>query len=81
MPRRVLKGTVVSAKGDKTISVSVVRRVMHPVYKKYINKTKKFAAHDEKNAANEGDIVEIQECKPISKTKTWELVATTSEQK
>jgi len=81
MPRRVLKGTVVSAKGDKTISVSVVRRVMHPVYKKYINKTKKFAAHDAKNAANEGDIVEIQECKPISKTKTWELVATTSEQK
>ncbi len=81
MPRRVLRGTVVSAKGDKTITVSVVRRVMHPVYKKYINKSKKFAAHDDDNAAKEGDIVEIQECKPISKTKTWELIATTSEQK
>tara|TARA_R110002050_G_scaffold118195_4_gene235481 strand:+ start:4932 stop:5177 length:246 start_codon:yes stop_codon:yes gene_type:complete len=81
MPRRVLRGTVVSAKGDKTITVSVVRRVMHPVYKKYINKSKKFAAHDNDNVAKEGDIVEIQECKPISKTKTWELIATTSEQK
>jgi small subunit ribosomal protein S17 len=81
MPRRVLKGTVVSAKGDKTITVSVVRRVMHPVYKKYINKSKKFAAHDAENAAKEGDIVEIQECKPISKSKKWELIATPNEQK
>lgn len=81
MPRRVLKGTVVSAKGDKTITVSVVRRIMHPVYKKYINKSKKFAAHDAKNEAKEGDIVEICECKPISKSKKWELVATSGQQK
>jgi small subunit ribosomal protein S17 len=71
MPRRVLKGTVVSDKGDKTIIVSVSRRLMHPVYKKYVTRSKKYAAHDEQNLAKMGDEVEIQECRPISKTKTW----------
>lgn len=76
MPRRVLKGTVVSDKGDKTIVVSVSRRLMHPVYKKYITQSKKYAAHDAENMAKAGDEVEIQECRPISKRKTWTLVKT-----
>lgn len=74
MPRRVLNGVVVSDKGNKTIVVSVSRRLMHPVYKKYITRTKKYAAHDEANQACVGDTVEIEECRPISKTKTWMLV-------
>ena len=74
MPKRVLQGTVVSTKSDKTISVSVVRKVMHPVYKKYIKRTKKYAVHDEKNICKIGQIVKIQENKPISKTKCWILV-------
>jgi small subunit ribosomal protein S17 len=74
MPRRVLQGTVVSDKGDKTITVLVERRIMHPVYKKYIRKSKKYAAHDEKNARKVGDVVEIIECAPISKRKRWTLV-------
>ena len=74
MPKRILQGVVVSAKSDKTISVSVVRKVMHPVYKKYIKKTKKYAAHDEKNSCQVGQLVKIQEHKPISKTKKWILV-------
>lgn len=76
MPRRVLKGTVVSDKGDKTIVVSVSRRLMHPVYKKYITRSKKYAAHDADNQAKMGDEVEIQECRPISKRKTWTLMNT-----
>jgi small subunit ribosomal protein S17 len=71
MPRRVLKGIVVSDKGDKTIIVSVSRRLMHPAYKKYVTRSKRYAAHDEQNQARMGDQVEIQECRPISKTKTW----------
>ncbi|HCI48543.1 MAG: 30S ribosomal protein S17 [Alphaproteobacteria bacterium RIFCSPLOWO2_01_FULL_45_8] len=71
MPRRVLKGVVVSDKADKTIIVKVDRRFMHQVYKKYITKSKRYAAHDEKNAFAEGDIVNIEECRPISKRKTW----------
>ena len=74
MPRRVLQGTVVSDKGEKTITVLVERRVMHPIYKKYIRKSKKYAAHDEKNAHKVGDVVEIIECAPISKRKRWTLV-------
>ena len=68
MPKRILTGTVVSNKMDMTISVSVVRKIMHPVYKKYIKRTKKYAAHDEKNLCKIGEIVKIQENKPIS---TW----------
>lgn len=74
MPRRVLQGTVVSDKGDKTITVLVERRVMHPLYKKYIRKSKKYAAHDENNSRKIGDVVEIIECRPISKRKRWTLV-------
>ncbi|HAC33885.1 MAG TPA: 30S ribosomal protein S17 [Gammaproteobacteria bacterium] len=71
-PRKAL-GTVVSAKMDKSISVLVERRLQHPLYKKYIRKSTRFHAHDESNECNEGDIVEIVETRPISKTKTWRL--------
>jgi small subunit ribosomal protein S17 len=75
MPRRVLAGTVVSDKSDKTITVLVERRVMHPVYKKFITRSKKYAAHDEDNRCKIGDKVQIQECRPISKRKCWIVVA------
>lgn len=74
MPRRVLQGTVVSDKGDKTVVISVQRRMLHPVYKKFINRSKKYAAHDELNTYKIGDVVRIQECRPISKRKCWEVV-------
>jgi small subunit ribosomal protein S17 len=74
MPRRVLTGTVVSDKTQKTVIVRVGRRVMHPLYKKIVSKSKKYAAHDEANACKVGDTVKIRECRPISKTKTWEVV-------
>ena len=75
MPRRVLQGTVVSDKANKTVIVAVERRVMHPVYKKFIRRTKRYAAHDEANASKTGDKVFIRECRPISKTKRWEVVS------
>lgn len=74
MPRRMLQGVVVSDKMDKTVTVQVERRVMHPIYKKYIKRSKKYAAHDEKNAYKIGDVVQIQECAPISKRKSWTVV-------
>jgi len=74
MPRRVLQGTVVSDKNAKTVIVSVERRVMHPVYKKFIRRSKRFQAHDEANACKVGDVVYIRECRPISKNKRWEVV-------
>ncbi len=74
MPKRVLQGIVVSDKQDKTVTVLVERRVMHPVYKKYLRKSKKYAAHDETNSVKEGEIIRIRECRPISKRKTWEVV-------
>ena len=74
MPKRILQGDVISNKAEKTVSVSVVRKIMHPVYKKYIKRTKKYAVHDEKNSCKLGDIVRIQENKPISKTKKWVLI-------
>lgn len=74
MPRRVLQGTVVSDKTDKTITVLVERRVLHPVYKKYVRQSKKYAAHDELNSAKIGETVSIKECRPISKTKSWVLI-------
>lgn len=76
MPKRILQGTVVSDKGDKTVIVKVERRVMHPLYKKYIRRSKRYAAHDADNQFKTGDIVRIQECRPISKTKTWEVLGT-----
>ena len=74
MPRRVLNGIVVGDKAHKTVIVRVERRVMHPVYKKFIRRSKKYAAHDEENRFKIGDAVTIRECRPISKTKTWEVI-------
>lgn len=74
MPRRILQGKVTSAKRDKTITVEVERRVLHPLYRKFIKRSKKYSAHDEQNVCKEGDTVKIRECRPISKHKTWELV-------
>jgi small subunit ribosomal protein S17 len=75
MPRRVLQGIVVSDKMDKTIVVQVERRVMDPIYKKFVRRTKKYAAHDENNVHKVGETVRIRECRPISKRKRWEVVA------
>lgn len=75
MPKRILQGVVVSDKQDKTVVVSVERQVMHPVYKKFVKKSKKYAAHDENNQYKVGDIVWIEESKPYSKTKTWTVVS------
>ena len=74
MPKRILQGTVTSAKNDQTVTVSVERRFTHPVLKKTIRKSKKYRAHDEANTYKEGDAVRIQECAPKSKTKRWEVV-------
>ncbi len=71
MPKRILRGVVISNKADKTVTVLVKRKVMHPVYKKYINKSKKYSAHDENNKCEIGQAVSIIENRPISKTKTW----------
>ena len=74
MPKRVLTGRVTSDKMDKTITVLVDRRVMHPLYKKFIRRSKKYAAHDEANLCKTGDTVRIEECRPISKRKTWLVI-------
>lgn len=74
MPRRVMQGVVVSDKADQTIVVKVERRVMHPLYKKFIRRSKRYLAHDESNAAKVGDLVRIRECRPISKRKCWEIM-------
>ena len=74
MPKRVLKGVVVSDKSDKTITVLVSRKVMHPVYKKYIKKSKKYLVHDKDNKFKNGETVNIQENIPISKTKKWIVI-------
>ena len=74
MPRRVLTGRVTSDKMDKTITVLVNRRVIHPLYKKFIRRSKGYAAHDEQNLCKVGDAVRIEECRPISKRKTWLLI-------
>jgi len=75
MPKRVLTGVVVSDKANKTVIVRVERRVMHPVYKKFIMRSKKYAAHDEANTFKTGDLVRIEESRPISKTKRWVVLA------
>ena len=72
--RRVLQGTVVSDKMAKTITVSVERVLKHPKYKKYIRRNKRYHAHDESQEARVGDVVEIMECRPLSKIKRWRLV-------
>jgi small subunit ribosomal protein S17 len=74
MPKRVLTGTVVSDKGDKTVVVRVERRVKHPLYGKIIKLSKKYHAHDEGNAFRQGEQVRIQECAPVSKLKSWTVL-------
>ena len=71
MSRRVLQGVVVSDAGDKTVIVKVERRVMHEIYKKFITHSKKYAAHDETNRWRKGDLVRIEESRPLSKRKHW----------
>ena len=75
MPKRILQGVVTSDANAQTVTVSVERRFKHPVMQKTIRKSKKYRAHDEKNAFNVGDIVRIQECAPKSKTKRWEVIS------
>ena len=74
MSKKVLKGKVTSAKSNKTIVVEVTRKFKHPFYEKVISRSKKYHAHDEKNKFKEGDLVQIVECKPFSKKKTWEVI-------
>jgi len=75
MPKRVLQGTVVSDKGEKTVVVKVERAYLHPLFKKTIRRSKNYHAHDEKNAHKVGEKVRIQECPPKSKLKRWEVVS------
>lgn len=71
MPRRVLEGRVVSDAMEKTVTVLVERKTMHPIYKKYVKQSAKYAAHDESNMFRVGDVVTIEECRPLSKRKSW----------
>jgi len=73
MPRRLLQGEIVSAKSDKTIVVNVERKFRHPLYGKFVKHSKKYKAHDENNTGKVGEIVVIEEHRPISKTKAWIL--------
>ena len=75
MPKRILIGTVTSDKTDKTVTVLVERRVKHPLYGKIMRRSKKYHAHDEANEYKEGETVRIEEIAPISKTKTWKVIA------
>ena len=75
MPKHILSGVVTSNQNEQTITVSVERRFKHVLLQKTIRKSKKYRAHDEKNAFNVGDLVRIQECAPKSKTKRWEVIA------
>jgi small subunit ribosomal protein S17 len=74
MPKRIMQGTVVSDKAEKTIVVRVDRRFMHRLYKKVIRRSKRYTAHDETNVHKVGDVVRIQECRPISKRKRWQVI-------
>jgi len=74
MPKRILTGTVVSDKGDKTVVVNVERKVKHPLYGKIIRRSKKYHAHDENNEIKLGETVRIEETRPISKLKTWKVL-------
>jgi small subunit ribosomal protein S17 len=75
MAKRMLQGVVVSDLCNKTVTVDVERKVKHPLYGKFIMRTKKYHAHDETNEVKNGDLVKIQESKPFSKTKRWKVVA------
>lgn len=74
MPKRILQGVVVSDKGNKTVVVKVERRFPDPVMGKTVQRSKKYHAHDENNVFSVGETVRIQECRPISKTKSWEVI-------
>jgi small subunit ribosomal protein S17 len=74
MPRRILNGKVIKKSGDKTISVLVTRQTTHPIYKKIIRLSKKYLAHDNDNSISVGDSVKIQETRPLSKSKSWEVI-------
>ena len=74
MPKRILTGKVTSSGANKTITVVVERKIMHPMYKKFVTKSKKFAVHDSQNKFKEGDVVNIKECTPISKSKRFEVI-------
>lgn len=78
MPKRILQGTVVSDKNDKTVTVLVERRFTHPLMKKTVRSSKKYRAHDVDNSHKVGDVVRIVECRPISKNKCWEVVTEAS---
>ena len=75
MTKKILKGKVTSSKNNKTVVVEVTRKFKHPFYAKVISRSKKYHAHDEENKLKEGDKVEIIECKPYSKKKTWEIIS------
>ncbi len=74
MPKRILQGAVVSDANDKTVTVLVERRFMHPMVKKVVRRSKKYRAHDENNNFKVGDVVRIEECRPISKNKSWTVI-------
>ena len=78
MPKRILQGVVVSDKNDKTVVVKVERRYIHPLFKKTVRRTKKYHAHDEANAYKVGDVVRIQEGRPVSKNKCWYVIGSAS---
>ena len=78
MPKRIMQGVVVSAKMEKTIVVNVERKFPHPLYKKFIKRSKRYHVHDEDNQFKMGDIVKIQECRPLSKSKRWEVISGSS---
>jgi len=79
MPKRILQGVVVSDKNDKTVVVRIERRFDHPLLGKVVRRSKRYHAHDEGNACKVGDTVRIEECRPISKSKTWRVVENTSQ--
>ena len=74
MPRRILSGKVVKKSGDKTVSVLISRQTTHPIYKKIMRLSKKYLAHDSDNSISVGDSVKIQETRPLSKSKSWEVI-------
>ena len=71
---RILTGVVTSNKANKTVTVKIERKVKHPLYKKILRRSSKLQAHDQDNTCSEGDLVTIQECRPLSKTKSWKLL-------
>ena len=74
MTKKILKGVITSAKNNKTVVVEVTRKFAHPFYGKVIKRSKKYHAHDEKNKFKEGELISIEECKPISKKKKWRVI-------